>query len=362
MTTALGTRHPIIQGPFGGGLSTVALAALVSNRGGLGSYGAHMLAPSRIEDIARELRASTSQPFALNLWVSDHDDGGYPIDDATFERAWQAFAPYFRELGLSKPEKPDRAHPAFDEQIEALIDVAPPVASFVFGIPPKRVMQALKARGTLTVGAATTLAEALALDDAGFDAIVATGFEAGGHRPSFLTSAEESLHGTFALVQLVARRVRAAVIAAGGIVDANGARAARALGAAYAQLGTAFLACKESGTTDAHRDALLAASSDVARTTPPTTLTRAFSGRLARGLANAWTREWEVKPKAPFPLQSWFAGMLRAPALAAGRTDLISLWAGQVVPNLEHRSADALMDALVAGLDRTSHRTTRRTA
>ena len=359
MTTRLGIRHPIVQGPFGGGLSSVALAAIVSNAGGLGSYGAHSLGTADIERVARELRQATSQPFAMNLWVSDHDAGGFPIERATFDRAWRAFEPWFRELGVDKPAPPQRAHPAFDEQVEALIEVAPPVASFVFGIPSRRVLDAFRARGTLTVGAATTVAEALALDDAGLDAIVATGFEAGGHRPSFLAPAEESLHGTFALVQLVSKRVKATVIAAGGIADANGIQAAQMLGAHAAQVGTAFLACKESGTTDAHRDALMAASQRAAEPSPATALTRAFSGRLARGLANRWVRDWHGRDIAPFPLQSWFASKLRAPALAAGRTDLISLWSGQIVPNLEHRSATTLMDALVAGLDTPSDRRTR---
>src|SRR5687768_9934212 len=133
MTARLGIRHPIVLGPFGGGLSSVALAALVSNRGGLGSYGAHSLLPDAIERVAGELRAATSAPFARNLWVSDHAAGGFPIDRDTFDRAWRAFEPWFRELGVDKPDPPERAHPPFDVQVDALIDIAPPVASFVFG-------------------------------------------------------------------------------------------------------------------------------------------------------------------------------------------------------------------------------------
>lgn len=344
-TRRLGVAFPIVQGPFGGGLSTTKLAATVSGLGGLGSFGAHMLPPSRIVEVADELRAQTSQPFALNLWVSDHDEGGDRIDAETFERAWPVFEPYFDELGLARPEPPERGHPRFDEQIEALLEARPPVFSFVFGIPSPVVLAECRRRGIVTMGAATTIVEAQALDAAGVDLIVATGAEAGGHRPSFLANAEESLHGTFALVQLVVPRVRAPVVAAGGIADARGIRAALALGAQAAQLGTAFLACEESGTTDAHRRLLF----DVDQST---VLTRAFSGRLARGLRNRWTGEMasRIAELPPFPTTSWFVSRLRPAAIAAGRTDLVSLWGGQIAPNLRHHRAEALMHSLLADL------------
>jgi nitronate monooxygenase len=198
----------------------------------------------------------------------------------------------------------------------------------------------------VTLGAATSIAEAQALEAAGVDAIVASGFEAGGHRPSFLAPAEESLMGTFALVQLVAPRVRVPVIAAGGIVDARGVRAALTLGAQAAQLGTAFLACAESGTTDAHRVALFSPQAE------RTVLTRAYSGRLARGLRNGWTDAWAPRPDeiAAYPLQGWLAAQLRAAALNAGRHNLVALWSGQSAPNLQHHDVESLMQALRAGL------------
>lgn len=334
---------PVVQGPFGGGLSTVALAAAVSNAGALGSYGAHSLAPERIGALAGELRAATTRAFALNLWVSDHDAGGLAPSREAFDAAWRRFEPLFRELGVGKPEPVARMHPSFDEQVDALIEARPPVFSFVFGVPSKAVLAACRARGILTVGAATTIAEAQALEAAGVDALVATGMEAGGHRPSFLAPAEASLHGTFALVQLVADRVRIPVIAAGGIADARGVRAALALGAQAAQIGTAFLACRESGTSDAHRALLL--DREAAQRT---TLTRGFSGRLARGLRNRFTDELfpAMGAHAPFPMQGWFVAQLRAAAQAAGRTDVVSLWSGQIAPNLRHRDAASLLQAL----------------
>jgi nitronate monooxygenase len=345
-SSRLGIEHPIIQGPFGGGLSTVALAATVANLGGLGSFGAHSFAPDRIQAIADELRAHTDRPFALNLWVSDHDPGGDRIDERAFEQGWRVFEPYFRELGVPMPTPPERGHPRFEEQVDALLEARPPVFSFVFGIPSRPVLAECRRRGIATVGAATTVAEALALEAAGIDLVVATGMEAGGHRPSFLASAEDSLTGTFALVQLVSARVRIPVIAAGGIADGRGVRAAMMLGAQAAQIGTAFLACEESGTSDAHRAALRSPQAH------DTTLTRTFTGRLARGLRNRWTRELAARAHElpPFPTTSWFASRLRPAAVEAGRTDLVSLWSGQIAPNLRHRTAAALMQSLVEDL------------
>lgn len=337
----LGIRHPIVQGPFGGGLSTVELAAIVSQSGGLGSYGAHSLSPQRIGEVATQLRAQTSAPFAINLWVSDHDAGGLSLSGAQFDQAFAAFAPLYAELELAKPEMPERYHPSFAVQVEALLEARPPVFSFVFGIPDSRILAECRRLGIRTVGAATSIAEAEALDAAGVDLIVATGAEAGGHRPSFLQAAEESLIGTFTLVQLISDRVRAPVIAAGGIADARGVRAAMTLGAGAAQIGTAFLACEESGTHALHRQQLLGAPA------LRTALTRSFTGRLARGIRNRWTDEIAPRMQAlPFPVQSWFVSQLRAAALQAGRADLISLWSGQIAPNLKHRSAAELMKSL----------------
>lgn len=335
---------PVVQGPFGGGLSTVRLAATVSNAGGLGSFGAHHLAPDQIGPLVAELRSHTAQPFAVNLWISDHDPGGLALTPQEFERHRQVFAPYFAELGIEMPAMPHSYTHRYDEQVEALLEARPPAFSFVFGIPSPQVLAACRSRGIVTIGAATTVAEAQALEAAGVDLIVVTGMEAGGHRPSFLDTAERSLTGTFALVQLAARQVRVPLIAAGGIVDRRGVQAARVLGASAVQVGTAFLACEESGTTDAHRAALFAAG------TNDTVLTRAFSGRLARGLRNRWVDDAEARAQAlaPFPVQSWFVGRLRAATVSAQRTDLMSLWAGQASPLLRHRSAATLLDELTA--------------
>ena len=342
-TGRLGIEHPIVQGPFGGGLSSIELAACVSHMGGLGSYGAHMLSPDRIGDVVTALRGKTAAPFAINLWVSDHDPGGRNLSADEFERAFALFEPWFRELGVARPEMPESYHPSFALQVEALLDARPPVFSFVFGIPESRILDECRRLGIVTIGNATTIPEAEALDAAGVDLIVATGAEAGGHRPSFLQRAEDCLTGTFALVPMIVDRVRVPVIAAGGIADRRGVRAATALGAHAVQVGTAFLACEESGTHPAHRERLFGTDA------MQTTLTRSFTGRLARGIRNRWTDEMGHDPARlpPFPVQGWFVGQLRSAAIAAGREDLVSLWSGQIAPNLKHRHAADLMAELV---------------
>lgn len=356
-TAKLGIALPIIQGPFGGGLSTLDLATSVSNCGGLGSFGAHVLEPEQIGPLAEALRERTSAPFALNLWVSDRDAGADTFDRAAYEQAWPLFAPFFEELGVAKPEWPDAVpHPEFAHQVEALLEARPPVFSFVFGIPSAPILAECRRRSIVTVGAATSAAEAQALEAAGVDLIVASGADAGGHRPSFLQVAEESLIGTFSLVQQVCALVRTPVIAAGGIADAAGVRAAMALGAQAAQIGTAFLACVESGASDAHRSALLSPRS------ADTVLTRAFSGRLARGLRNRWSealaKHQHLLP--PFPITSWFSAQLREAALQQGAVDLIAFWSGQAAPILRHRHSADLMQALSAGLPSPTQQETRR--
>jgi nitronate monooxygenase len=233
--------------------------------------------------------------------------------------------------------------PRYDEQIETVLELQPPVFSFVFGVPSDDILERCRSAGITTIGAATIPEEAKLLADAGVDMIVATGMEAGGHRVSFLREPEECLTGTLALVPAVADTVKVPVIAAGGIADNRGIDAVLKLGASAAQIGTAFLACEESGAPAAHRALMF---TDRNRST---VLTRAFTGRLARGLENRWTRELATRlaELPPFPIQSWFVGQLRAAALAAGNTDLMSLWSGQIAPNLVHRDASALLDALV---------------
>lgn len=333
---------PIIQGPFGGGLSAVDLVVAVSESGGLGSFGVHHLDGAGIRDVAAKIRARTSRPFALNLWIPLGDSDDPQLTDAQWAAALELLEPYFRQLGRELPARPMRFAPRYEEQVEAVLELQPAVFSFVFGVPSAAVLDRCRSAGIVTLGAATTPPEAKLLAHAGVDMIVATGFEAGGHRVSFLREPESCLTGTLSLVPQVTDTVKVPVIAAGGIVDARGVAAALKLGAAAAQIGTAFLACEESNAAPSHRAALFSPAAQ------RTSLTRAFSGRLARSIHNdfidAFVGREHLLP--PYPVQNWLTAQFRAAALAAGRTDIVSLWSGQSAPLLRHRKAARLMSAL----------------
>ena len=343
----LGLAHPVVQGPFGGGLSSVELVAAVSDAGGLGSFGAHHLDGAGIRAVAADIRARTAQPFALNLWLPFEHSEDPALDDSAYAAHVELLAPFYAELGVEPPPRPARFMPAFDEQVDAVLETRPAVFSFVYGVPAPWILDRCRALGVATIGAATTPDEAIALDAAGVDMIVATGLEAGGHRVSFLRPAEDSLTGGLALLPQVVDAVRAPVIAAGGIGDARGIVATLALGAQAVQIGTAFLACEESNAAPIHRERLF--GNDARHTG----LTRAFSGRLARGLVNPLMRRLQGQEHrlAPYPVQNWLTGAMRAAAVAQGRADLMSLWAGQSAPLLRHRRAAELMAWLIEEVD-----------
>jgi nitronate monooxygenase len=335
-------RYPIVQGPFGGGLSSPRLVATVSDAGGLGSFGAQGMTPDRIRSVVAEIRAVTSEPFAVNLWVSTADARAGDVTRADYDAALAVLAPWFRELGIEPPPFPPAPDPLFEDQVAALLEARPPVFSFIFGVPAPAILDRCRSLGIRTIGTATTVDEVRAIDAAGVDAIVATGAEAGGHRPSFLRSAESSLMGTFALVPQAADAVRTPIIAAGGIADGRGIVAALALGAAAVQIGTAFLACDESNAHPAHRAALRAAAGG-------TLLTRGFTGRLGRGLRNTLAEALEspVLARLPYPFQGHLVAALKQTALASGRFDLVPFWSGQSAPLIRHGQAAELFGALV---------------
>lgn len=352
VTEKLGITYPIIQGPFGGGLSSIPLLATVSNAGGLGSFGAHHLSASEIENLVTDIRIQTQKPFAINLWIKDHDGDGLAPMRETFERAYSVLKPYFDELGLDKPAYPESFGYTFDEQIEAILKTKPPVFSFVYGIPTPEILLECNKNGIITIGTAITVDEALALDDAGVDMVVATGFEAGGHRVAFLREAEDSLIGTMSLIPQSVDRIKAPIIAAGGIADTRGIKAAFALGAEAVQIGTAFLACEESYASPLHKKKLFSPDARY------TALTRAFTGRLARGIVNRIMTEMQPHASdfAPYPAQSWFTGQVKRACIEQNRDDLMSLWCGQSAPLLQHQRASELMQALIKGFSSESVR------
>ena len=348
-TKLLGIDFPIVQGPFGGGLSSVSLTSTVSNAGALGSFGGQPFSAREIINICNEIKKNTNKPFNINLWVNDRDSRLATFGDDDYKKLTELFKPYFNELGLPIPPKPTDLGTKFEEQVEAIFEAKPAVFSFVYGIPPQHILARCKTLGIKTVGAATTVDEAIALQHAGVDAIVATGFEAGGHRVSFLQSAEDSLTGAFALIPQVADAVNIPIIAAGGITDARGIQAALALGADAVQMGTAFLATEQSNASQDYKDKLF--TSDAKHTS----LTKVFTGRLSRGIRNRITEE--LKPfeylLAPYPLQSKFMGNLKAyPATSDTNPDFSSYWAGQAAALLKHRDAKTLIETLVKDMNK----------
>jgi len=324
LTAKLGIDYPVIQGPLGG-LSSQKLTAAVSNFGGLGSFGAHGLTPEAIKEAIAEIRSLTSKPFAMNLWVSMEDEGARTSDENAFNRSLVSLTTHLAALGAPHPTFKPYSPARFEDQARILLDAKVPVFSFIFGIPPREILEECRAKSIVTIGTATTPEEGAVLQEAGVDAIVASGFEAGGHRGSFLRAAEDSLTGTLSLVPQIVDNVDVPVIAAGGIGDARGVVAVLALGAEGVQVGTVFLACEESGASLLHRQALRGKKAG------HTALTKGFTGRLARGIHNRLLQELNQEGTAvlPYPLQRSLVRNLAIPAEAAGRSDLLPLWAGQ---------------------------------
>jgi nitronate monooxygenase len=313
---------PIIQAPMVGA-SLDGLTLAVSEAGGLGSLAAAALPPADIGPMIASVRARTDRPFAVNLFSGPKADPAHGEVDAAIAR----LAPWYAELGLEPPDTPNQFAPDFDAQFEALVAAAPPAASFTFGLLRADRIARLQAAGTYVIGTATSVAEARAWAEAGADGICAQGFEAGGHRGHFLGELDASLVGTMALVSTIRAAVDLPVIAAGGIMDGRGVAAALALGASAVQMGTAFLLSDEATTPGPWRRAIGEATDD------PTRLTRAFSGRYARGLENRFMRRMHgVEGQVPaYPIQNRLTQPLRAAAAQADDPELMSLWAGQAV-------------------------------
>lgn len=344
VASTLGIEYPIIQGPLGG-FSSERLAAAVSNFGGLGSFGAHGLEPLAITDKIAEIRSLTAKPFAMNLWVSMQDDEAIESDGAAFQRALSHLAPHIEAVGGTQPTFSSYKPIRFEDQARVLLDAKVPVFSFIYGVPGAEILDEARKQGIVTIGTATTPEEAIALEQAGVNLVVASGFEAGGHRGSFLRSAEDSLTGTISLVPQTVDAVKIPVIAAGGLGDARGIAAAFALGAEGVQMGTVFLACEESGAHPLHREAILSGEAG------HTSLTRGFTGRLARGIHNELLQSLN-QPETeilPYPLQRALMRNLALPAQKAGKADLLALWAGQSANLARCPSVVELLESLVNG-------------
>jgi nitronate monooxygenase len=337
VTELLEIEHPILQAPMASA-ATPALAAAVSEAGGLGALGSSLLPVDELRRQTGELRERTGRPFQLNFFCHEPPE----VSDDIAERAREYFAPLYDELGLGDPPQPTTPAVDFDDaRLEALLELRPPVVSFHFGLPPRETVDTIHEAGMLVLASATTVAEARHLEEHGADAVVAQGAEAGGHRGSFLVEGDDGPVGTLALVPQVVDAVGVPVIAAGGIADGRGLAAVLALGAGAAQIGTAFLPCPESGISDAYREALRDARAD------GTVVTRGVSGRPARALRNRIAQE--LSGVLPYPAQLSLTGPLFASKGAAA--DFQPMWSGQGVALATEAPAAQVVAAIVAGAE-----------
>jgi nitronate monooxygenase len=340
----LGVDKPIIQAPMAG-VNTPALTAAVSNAGGLGSYGVGAMNADMARKTIREIRALTGKPFNINVFCHRPATANEAI-----ERGWLAWlAPHFAQFGAAPPEMLNEIYKSFavDEAMtNVLLEERPAVVSFHFGLPAQNVIAALKGVGIRLFATATNVGEAEQVAAAGVDAIVAQGIEAGGHRGTFDLRRDDEL-GTFALTRLLASKFELPIIAAGGIMDGAGIAAAFALGAAAAQLGTAFVACPETSIDDGYRRALLGEAA------LRTTFTDAISGRRARSIVNRFT-ELGADTAAPtvpdYPIAYDAGKALHATAKAKGEFGYGAQWAGQAAALARALPAADLLAQLEAEL------------
>lgn len=337
----LGVSFPLIQAPMAG-VQGSALAIAVSNVGGLGSLPCAMLATDVMRKEIETIRAHTDKPYNVNFFCHQP-----PEVDTAREAAWRkVLAPYFDEFGIdpqSISAGPGRT--PFNHEIADLLETfSPPVVSFHFGLPSRELLDRVRSWGSKILSSATTVDEAVWLQAQGVDAVIAQGIEAGGHRGHFLPGGIDTQPGTFALLPQIVRAVGIPVIAAGGIVDAKGVKAALALGAAGVQVGTAYLLCPEAMTSAVHRAAL---KSDAAR---KTALTNLFTGRPARSIVNRLMRELgPINDAAPaFPLATSAIAPLRASAEKQGLGDFSPLWCGQNASGCREIPAAELTRALMS--------------
>lgn len=337
----LGIEHPIIQAPMAG-VSTPALAAAVSNSGGLGSLGAGASNVDQTRAMIRATRALTSRPFNVNLFCHRRATA-----DTAREAAWLAhLEPYFREFGAKPPQALKEIYETFlgnEAMFAMLLEERPAVVSFHFGVVPVDWVERFHAAGIVTLACATNPQEAAECESAGVDAIVAQGVEAGGHRGVFEPERGDDGIGTFALVRMLTKQCRLPIIAAGGIMDGRGIVAAMNLGAVGVQMGTAFVLCPESSANAAYREQMKSERAHHTR------ITAAISGRGARGLPN---RMYELindgaPPPPDYPIAYDAGKALHAAASAQGNHEFAAYWAGQGAPLAREMPAAALMSQLV---------------
>lgn len=345
LTELLQITYPIIQAPMAGGITTSKLVAAVSNAGGLGMIGAGYMSPDEIRIQLKEIRRNTKHPFGINLFIPQK------FSLKNIENATSFLKPIKARLNVTDENKlfptEEQYLENFNEQVKLVIEEKIPVCSFTFGLPSKEIVSLLKEASVIVIGTATTVEEALGIEKLGMDAIVLQGSEAGGHRGSFLGECQESLIGLMSLIPQTADVVTIPLIAAGGIMDARGIAAAMCLGAKGVQMGTAFLTCVESGASQVYKDAIL----NTTEVRP--VLTKAFTGKMARGLKNTFIIEMESETEIPdYPIQNLLTKELRKKSSHQNNPEYMSLWSGQSPRLAKHQAVMDLFDHIISQLEK----------
>lgn len=340
-TERFGLRLPVIQAPMAGGAATPKLAAAVSEAGGLGSLPLGYLSVEQAMANIRETKRLTGRPFAANVFVPQKLPSNGEDKIAAMRRKLDD---YRQEMGISSPENVQLSEVSVEELIEVVIAENVPVFSFTFGAPSAESIQRLREKGVFVIGTATTVREGLALEQLDCNAVVGQGYEAGGHRGTFLSSFNSSQIGTVALIRQLTDSLKIPVIAAGGIMDGRGLVAALSLGASAVQMGTAFLTCKESGIGAMYRQAILDSTEE------STVITPVFTGKPARGIKNRFVEEIEhefsEKQIPSYPLQGYLTQDIRREAAKLSLKDFPSLWAGQGTRLSRDTSVKELLDKI----------------
>ena len=342
ITDLFDIAYPIVQAPMAGA-SSPAMAAAVAAAGGLGSLGCAGMSADTVQAEIAAAHRGTNRPVNVNFFTHSPPQENPALTKAAMDR----LAPWYERLGAGQPKPPaDNMFPFDTAMCDALVAAGARVVSFHFGLPAPELVARVKDAGMIVLSSATSVAEARWLEERGADVIVAQGVEAGGHNGWFLPRNGADVATTMALVPRVVDAVSVPVLAAGGIADGRGIAAALMLGASGVQIGTAFLATPECRTAEAHKRAVAAASGD------DTLATRAYSGRSARGLVNAYSAEMAQYDDWPeFPLMNAATGPLRAASAAAGHGDAFALWAGQAAGLARAETTTEVMGRLISETD-----------
>ncbi|MCM3567773.1 nitronate monooxygenase family protein [Neobacillus mesonae] len=342
-TKLLKIDYPILQAPMAGGVTTPELAAAVSNAGGLGMIGAGYLSPEQLKVQIQNVKALTEKPFGVNLFVPVP----YSVDEQKVQSSKEMLKQIEAELGIDENSSSfsnyEKDTETFQRMVNIVIDEKVPICSFTFGIPSEDIRTKLKKNSSIIIGTATTVQEAIWNEEAGMDAVVVQGSEAGGHRGTFSGEDQQSLIGLMSLIPQSADYISIPIIAAGGIMDGRGLLAAQFLGAQAVQMGTAFLVCEESGANQLHKEAILKAKED------QVVMTKTFSGKMARGVKNRFIEKLHANEDhlPDYPVQNALTKSIRKAAAQSKNPDYMSLWSGQSPRMASQTTAGQLIENIV---------------